>query len=197
MRSLLTALWAGLLVTSLFGAEDKKPPEGWKDYQPKGNSFSCWLPTEEGILRENNKDKSPQKGMTLRFASVTYQLKNGPLYEAGTITVMPYAGDFTKLKATERIDIVRDLIVEGSKGKASDEVEVKQGRVPGREFTVEAGKTFTRHRVYQYVDRFFIMSVSGTKDQVKSKDADTFLDSYKIPDRYTGLGEKDKDKKDK
>jgi len=177
------------------GAEDaKSPPEGWKDYKAKGNSFSCWVPTEKGILRETFKDMSPKPGMKLRFASVMLQLKDGPKYEAGTVTVIPYAGAFTKLKSTERVDILRDLLVEASKGKASGEVEVKQGRVPGREFIIEVGSTFSRHRVYQYVDRFFIMSVTGSKAQIESKNATTFLDSYKIPDSYTGLGAKKKDK---
>ncbi len=195
MRIPVIVLLTGLWVLPLLAADEaKKPPEGWKEHQAKGNSFSCWLPTEEGILRENNKDKTPKKGVTLRFASVTFQPKNGPLFEAGTATVTPYAGDFTKLKATERIDILHDLVVEASKGKASDEVEVKQGRVPGRDFIIEADKTFTKHRMYQYVDRFFYLSVTGTKEQINSKAAATFLEGYKIPDRYTGLGEKDKDK---
>src|SRR5262249_3060756 len=116
--------------------DTKSPPEGWKDYTAKGNSFSCWLPTEQGILRETFKDKSLKPGMTLRFASALFQLKDGPTYEAGTVTVMPYACEFTKLKATERVDILRDLLVDSSKGKASGEVEVKQGRVPGREFVI-------------------------------------------------------------
>ena len=130
----------------------------------------------------------------MRFASVILQPKDGPTYEAGTATVMPYAGAFTKLKSTKRVDILRDILVESSKGKASGEVEVKQGRVPGREFVIETGNTFSRCRVYQYVDRFFFMSVTGAKSQIKSKNATTFLDSYKIPDRYTGLGTKKKDK---
>lgn len=88
--------------------------------------------------------------------------------------------------------IVTVILVESSKGKASGEVEVKQGRVPGREFVIEAGKTFSRHRVYQYVDRFFFMSVTGTKAQIESKNTTTFLDSYKIPDRYIGASSKDK-----
>jgi hypothetical protein len=176
------------------GDEAKNPPEGWKEYKAKGNSFTCWLPTEEGILREGFKDKSLKPGMTLRIASVLLQLKDGPKYEAGTATVMPYKGAFTKLKSTERVDLVRDLLVEASKGKVSGEVELKRGRVPGREFVIEVGSTFSRHRVYQYVDRFFFMAVPGTKAEVESKNATTFLDSYKMPDRYTGLGAKEKGK---
>jgi hypothetical protein len=194
MRHLLTIVFAGLFVACLCGADEApKPPEGWKEFKPKLNSFSCWLPTAEGDLKEINKDKSPQKGMTLRFASVTYQVKKGPLYEAGTITATSL-GELAKLKAVQRIELLRDYIVESSKGKISDDEEVKQGRVPGREFVIEADKTFTRHRIYQFADRFFIMSVSGTKEQIKAKDATTFLDSYKIPDRYLGDKEKEKDK---
>lgn len=195
MRLTLTVLFAGLLAAPVLGVDDaKSPPAGWKDYQAKGNSFSCWLPTEKGVQQEAFKDVSPRPGMTLRLASVTLQLKNGPTYEAGTARVKPFAGAFTRLKSAERVDMMRDFLVESSKGKVSGETEVKEGRVPGKEFVIEVGKTFSRCRVYQYVDRFFFMSVTGTKAQIESKDATTFLDSYKIPDRYTGLAAKEKDK---
>jgi hypothetical protein len=195
VRITLGVLFVAFAAVPLLSAEDaKSPPKGWKDYTAKGNSFSCWLPTEKGILRDSFKDRSPKRGMKMRFASVLFQPKDGPTYEAGTVTVIPYAGAFTKLKSTERVDFMRDLLVELSKGKASGEKELKQGRVPGREFIIETGTTFTRHRVYQYVDRFFLMSVTGTKEQIEAKKATTFLDSYKIPDRYTGLESKGKDK---
>ena len=194
MRLGFALLVVSLVAVPLFGADDAKPPEGWKAFQHKTNAFSCWLPAEKGIERENFKDKSPMKGMTLRFASITYQPTNGPLYEAGTVTVMPYAGEFTKLKAVERVDILRNIFVEASGGKASGEKELKIGRVPGREFVIEGGNSVSKNRIYQYVDRFFFMAVTGTKEQVEAKNSTIFLDSYKIPDRYTGLGDKAKDK---
>jgi len=59
---------------------------------------------------------------------------------------------------------------------------------------IEAKDGFSKCRVYSFADRFFVVSVAGTKDQVASKDAATFLESYRIPERYTGPADKEKDK---
>ena len=67
-----------------------------------------------------------------------------------------------------------------------------EGRVPGKEFTIEAGGMVSRNRVYAFANRFFVVAVSGTKTQVESKEATMFLDSYKIPENYTGPIEKPK-----
>jgi hypothetical protein len=196
MKAVSTLLFTLLVAVPMsWAVEDPKgPPAGWKEYTAKGNSFSCWLPTDQGRLKEGFRDKPLEKGQMLRFATVLFEAKDGPTYEAGTVTIMPYAGPITKLKSSTRVDLIRDIFVDATKGKVSGEKEISQGRVPGREFVIEARGSASRHRVYAFADRFFIMSVTGTKAQVEAKNATTFLDSYKMPDRYTGLGVKDKEK---
>jgi hypothetical protein len=195
MRTTPAVLLATLLLTALLRAEDpKKPPEGWKEYAAKGNSFSVWLPEDAGKKTEKFKDVVAEKGMNLRISLLSVPSKAGLTLEAATVTISPYGGEIAKLKSATRVDILRDLFVAESKGKASDEKEIQQGRVPGREFVVQVEDGAHRYRVYAFADRFFFVVVKGTKKQVESKEADTFLDSYKIPERYAGPPEKEKDK---
>jgi hypothetical protein len=187
--------------------EAKSPPDGWKEYTAKDKSFTVWMPESQGRLKDNIKTAMPKKGMMLRLTTATCQRapkwkrsvttlegKKGPTYEAAAILISPYMGEITKLKAAERVDLIRDWWVEDSKGKVSDEKDIKQGRVPGKEFVIETKEVVSRHRVYSFADRFFAVSVSGTKEQVTSKDATTFLDSYRIPEKYRGPADKEKDK---
>jgi hypothetical protein len=194
MRLIAALLLASLLVgSSLHAADDPpKPPEGWKDYTAKDKSFTVWLPDDKAKPEEKLKVEVLKKGVSLRITTVAIEQKDGPRFEAGAVLVMPYGGDFAKLKSATRVQILRDFIVADSKGKLGDDTEVKQRRVPGREFFVQTENTIYRHRVFAFADRFFVVSVIGTKEQVKSKEADTFLDSYKIPESYTGPAEKDK-----
>jgi hypothetical protein len=193
MRVIAALLLAGLLVGSLQAADDTpKPPDGWKEYVAKDKSFTVWLPENQGKPEEKLTNEVLKKGVSLRFTTVAIEEKDGPRFEAGAVLVMPYGGDFAKLKSATRVEILRDFIVAGSKGKLGDDKEVKQRRVPGREFFIQTENTIYRHRVYAFADRFFVVSVLGTKEQVKSKEADIFLDSYKIPENYTGPLEKEK-----
>jgi hypothetical protein len=106
--------------------------QGWKEYTAKDKSFTVWLPEDQGKKVEKLKNQTPKKGTTLRFTTVAIEGKDGRAYEASTVTVMPYQGEFTKLKSTIRVDIIRDLFVGAAKGKLGDEKELKQGRVPER-----------------------------------------------------------------
>jgi hypothetical protein len=190
MKVVSTLLFTVLAAVPTASAADapKSPPEGWKDYTAKGNSFSCWLPTEQVRLKEGFKDKQLEKGQTLRFATVQLEAKDGSTYEAGTVTLMPYTGPITKLKSSTRVDIIRDLFADAGKGKVSDEKEIKQGRVPGKEFVIEARGSASRHRVYAFADRFFVMSVSGTKAQVGGEKRHAVPGLVQDPGQVHGAG---------
>jgi len=190
----VTAFLIGTLLSipEVRADEPASPPEGWKEYTAKDKSFKAWLPEGQGDKKESVKTLMPQRGQMLRFASVTLETKAGGTYEASTVTISPYSGPITRIKAVDRVDIIRDLFVDSAKGKASGEKEIKQGRVPGKEFSIESGDTVSRNRVFSWANRFFVVSVSGTKAQVMSKEATMFLDSYKIPENYTGPIEKPK-----
>ena len=176
----------------------KEVPAGWKEYKPKNGAF---LPDSVGESKENNPIVQPKKIPTLRLnvTELTAEAKGGPTYTASVIDANPLTALAVAGKGTtsERIDWFRDFLQESANGKISGQKPIKLGRLEGKEFLIERPKGVTRYRVYMFVNKYFMVSVTGTKAQVESKDALTFLDSYTIPIAFTGVlpnNEKDKGK---
>jgi hypothetical protein len=88
------------------------------------------------------------------------------------------ASDELKKKA---LDDGRDAAVRSVKGKLLNEKDVKTGDLAGREFQVDApGLGVYRARMFIVGDRLYQLVVAGPKDIAQSKDADKFLDSFKV-----------------
>jgi uncharacterized protein (TIGR03067 family) len=167
-------------------------PAGWKSYSPVGSTFTIWMPDVVGGKSERNKTLMPEKGMIMRFASVVQEMKDGRSYEATSVSITGNIGRFGGLKGEKKVELLRDVFVESTKGTLSDEKELKQGRVPGLEFVIKTRSELSKFRVYNFADRFFVAVVSGTKAQIDSKEATGFLESFRLPNSYTGLGKTDK-----
>src|SRR5262249_10970302 len=63
--------------------------------------------------------------------------------------------------------------------RIDSETEIKQGGAAGREYVIATGRGLVRLRLMTQGARLYEASVSGSKAQVESQDATTFLDSYK------------------
>ncbi len=84
------------------------------------------------------------------------------------------------------MEAVRDSYVKEIKGKIAAEKEVKQGSVAGKEYSVETGQGLTRLRLFVADGRIYRARRSpGSKEQTEAPDANTFLDSFKLPARAT------------
>ena len=75
--------------------------------------------------------------------------------------------------------------MENLKGKLLSEKNIKLGDTPGRETQIEVagGKKLFRARVYLADQRMYQVVVFGTKKAATSKEADRFLDSFKLGDK--------------
>src|SRR5262249_55935670 len=79
-------------------------------------------------------------------------------------------------------EAARDGLLKETKGKVADEFEVKRGTIPGKEYYITIGDTrAARMRVYTLGLVVHEFGVIGTVAQVKGKNADQFLVSYKLP----------------
>jgi hypothetical protein len=182
----MRARWVlpALVVVPLLLAADepKGPPEGWKEYSPNDKSFTVWLP-DKGGRRSERERTITVRGTRVKVNVVQLEPKGGPTYVAETFLLpLPLT---RKVPAKERVEILRDIIVDEVQGKISKEDDIKQGRVAGKEYVIETGKGLLRLRLYAAGGRVYRASVAGTKEQAGSKDADTFLDSYKLPEKAT------------
>jgi hypothetical protein len=186
-------LLAGLLaVPVLMAADAPTPPQGWKEYSPKDGSFSVWLPEKSGRRSERERTATV-RGVRIKVNLVQVEVRGGPTYEASTL-LLP-ARLVRAVSQKEKIEIIRDIFLNETRGKVSAETDVKQGGVTGKEYTIQMGKGMARLRAFARAGRLYRASVLGGKAQVASTNADTFLDSYKLSGK---VAEKQADKgKDK
>ena len=175
--------------------EDVVVPAGWKRYFSKDRSFTVMLPDTAAPVRDGTQVIVPKRGSPLSLTStkVMGQGKGPPVYVASSVAVnrIDLIG---KATPGERIDWYRDQ--ERGKNKFAGEKSIAQGRVPGKEFLVERATGVSRYRVFVHLDKFYVAVVTGTKEQVESADATTFLDSYTIPVAFTGPIPKKEEVKD-
>jgi S1-C subfamily serine protease len=175
-------LLLGLVVVPLLMAagEATGPPAGWKEFSPKDQSFSVWLPDQGGRRSERERTRTVN-GTHLKFNVVLVQPAGGPTYGAATVLLPPQLA--RKISSQQLIEILRDAFVEEVKGKVTGEKDIKQGLVPGKEYVIQTGRGLARLRLFAAGMRVYQATVAGSKAQVESKAADTFLGSYKLPEK--------------
>jgi CheY-like chemotaxis protein len=78
------------------------------------------------------------------------------------------------------LDAVRNGLAEGFKGKAEGEEKLTLDGHPGRSFRVAFGDNLCRVRAFVGKGRLYQVMVLGPRTRVASKEADQFLDSFKI-----------------
>lgn len=171
--SVLTVL---ALVLPAAAADDKSPPDGWKEVAGgyKKQAYSVWMPAA-GEPADNESSIVSKYGQ-IRVFRTECQPKGGPLYAAGEILLPP---DLTKAPIKVRQEFFRDLFLDEVKGKLVEEKKASLGTMAGKEYLVETPDGMARYRLLGTGVRIYRMAVVGTKDQVQSADADTFFDSFK------------------
>lgn len=185
---LLLGLAVLLAVPLLLAADAPAPPEGWKEFSPKDKSFSVWMP-DSGNRTEREQTLRWLKNRVKRDL-VQVEADGGPTYAASALIIPSTL--LRKLPIQQRIEIVLEAFLKEVKGKVADEKDIKQGRVPGKEYQIAMPKGAARLRVFAVAGRVYAASIIGSKEQVESKDAETFLKSYKLPEKATEPAEKPK-----
>ena len=171
-------------------AGENQPPAGWTEYAPKLKSYVVWFPTDARVMESEKNIVS--KATQIRVSRATVQAKNGLLFGTSQIIIPP---NFAKDKVKERFATYREWCLDELNGKLIEEKNVKLDTMVGKEFVIEAKNgDMARYRVFGAGVQIFRAVVIGTKQQVESKDADTFFDSFR---RTPPKTIDPKDKKDK
>lgn len=183
---------AGLLaIPVLMAADTPTPPPGWIEYSAKDRSFSAWLPQKSN--RKNEREGTATvSGLRIKFSLVHVEVKS-LTYEASTL-LLP-ARSVRPLSTKEKLEIIREVFLNEIRGKVTEETDIEKDRVKGKEYRIQAGRSLARLRAFARGGRLYRASVFGSKSQVDSKNADTFLESFqpsaKAPD---GAASKSADK---
>ena len=91
--------------------------------------------------------------------------------------------DYPESPANEKPQTRLERIRDGTKGSGTilEDKEIALGKAPGRGYLLDRGDGFARARIFLSNKRLYQVIVAGkTKEQVSSKAAEEFLDSFKI-----------------
>jgi S1-C subfamily serine protease len=159
-------------------AADGKPPEGWKEYTPKDNAFTVWLP-EKTARRSERERTSTVRGQRLKVTALQVETSDGVILSIERLTLPPTMA--LRMKRSELEESLRDAILGEVRGKVTEESDVKLGAVPGREYLIEAGRKSVRMRLFVTGGgRVFIAQAVGSSEQVAGEAATTFLNSCRM-----------------
>jgi hypothetical protein len=178
MRFIAFLILAVAVSTTLFGAES--PPAGWKEHSAKDKSYTVWMP-EKG--KSNDVEQSVHLSGTIMKVKVARLEQEGGLSYTASVLILPLK--YRKINSAELLESIKDGYIKDSKAKISSEKEVKQGNLPGKEYVFESDTKFTRLRMFVSDGSIYRAEMAGTKEQVESADAGTFMDSFKLPTRAT------------
>ncbi|VTU02678.1 Uncharacterized protein OS=Pseudanabaena biceps PCC 7429 GN=Pse7429DRAFT_4512 PE=4 SV=1 [Gemmataceae bacterium] len=166
-RAALFALLIALGAPAAPAGQDAEP------YTSKEGKFKAKFPAKP--------DEKSQTTNGIKFTMHVAGAKEGG-YVVG-IADLPIPDGETAEMTQKRLDGARDGAIGNVKGKLIDSKDVTlDKKYPGREFSASLPQKdgLLRARIYLAGKRLYQVMVIGTKDFVGGKDADAFLDSFKI-----------------
>jgi hypothetical protein len=100
----------------------------------------------------------------------------------------------TLVKETPKVrqDFFRESFLEEFNAKLVEEKNCKLGTMSGKEYLATTPKGMARYRLFGTGVQMFRVAVAGTKEQVESKDAELFFDSFKRTPEKLRTAPKDK-----
>lgn len=187
-RALLMVLVVPLAVVA---AADKEPPAGFKEVTPKNKSWVAWYPSDGKIDESEDSIVSRQFGQIRIFRTVLDRKDKS----AFIVSLVRLPAALLKAPAKDRQDFFKEILCDEFNATVKEEKNIRLGTMAGKEFHLEGRRNLAiRARVYGTGTQVFRVLVVGTKEQVNSKDAETFFDSFK---RTPKTGENDKKSKKK
>jgi hypothetical protein len=170
MRSLLVliSIAAG---SACLHADDQAE---WKEFTSKEGHFKVVMP---GTPKQQQFDTESDFGKGVLHMNSVQAGKT--IYGAN---YCDFPAEIRKAPIKKVYDSSRDGAVANLEGKLVGEKEITLGKYPGREIQIEVagGKQLFRARVFLVEQRLFQVVVMGTKEAAISKEADKFLDSFKL-----------------
>jgi S1-C subfamily serine protease len=153
-----------------------KPPAGWKEQVPKDNTYVVWVPEKNAGQRGSERTLN-SNGLRIKINAFNVDLGPGQRYIVEELVVPP---GLTTNRRSELEVLVRDIIVDGSRGRLVDSFEVRMGPNRGREYRVQSGSNQIRARVFVVQNRLMVLQAEGSREFVENPSSGTFLDSCRL-----------------
>jgi hypothetical protein len=149
----------------------------WKEFACKEGRFKVLMP---GAPKEKKLETESDFGKGVLHMNTVQAGKT--MYGAN---YCDFPEEVKKTPLKKVYDSSRDGAVANLEGKLASEKDIKLGDYPGREIQIDVagGKQVFRARVYLVDQRLYQVVVFGTKEAATSKDADKFLESFKLAEK--------------
>jgi len=166
-----------LLFVPLVAAAADDPPTGWKEVKGgfKNQAYAVWLPADGKTESSQDSIVARSYGQIRVFRTVC-ERKDGSVLAAGQIILPP---KLTRAAPKVRQNLLRDLFLKEVNGKLVEEKATRLGTMAGKEYLAKTPTGMARLRLLGTGVLMFRVVFVGTKEQLESKDADTFFKSFK------------------
>ena len=169
--------FASLVVIFCFNAASADDVPEWKEFTSKDGRFKVLM---LGTPKQYKLDTESDFGKGVLHMNTVMVGKT--MYGAN---FCDFPAEIKKAPLKQVLDSSRDGTVANLEGKLASERDIKLGAYAGREIQIEVagGKQLFRVRVYLVDQRLHQVVVFGTKEAATGKDADKFLDSFKLEEK--------------
>ncbi len=173
MRLMLLSLTFAIGTVSVHASDQ---PE-WKEFVSKEGRFKVLMPgtpKADKVATESDFGKGTLSMNVAQSGNVMY----GANYS-------DFPPGIKKTPIKQLFDSSRDGAVANLQGKLASEKDIKLGDHPGRELRIEVagGKQLFRARVFLVDQRIYQVVVLSSPEAATSKEADRFLDSFKLTEK--------------
>jgi hypothetical protein len=173
----LRLLLPALIIPCMLAAGKDKDKNGWKEFTNKDGGFAVSMPGTP-VERKEEDLRTPSGPIELHIFEV--ESKKDETAYLVIYCELPEAA-FKNSTDEKRLDYARKRAVTASKGKLKSEKKIKVGDHAGRDLQFEVeGKGLVWQRLIVVKDKLYQLLVAGPKEKVLSKDADKFLQSFKL-----------------
>ena len=173
MRPCTTIVFVGLLA-SILGAADKPPKSNWTTYTSTEGRFEILMP---GEVKQFPVEVQNEFGHSVLHMNVA-------TWDQTMVVVnwLDYPPDVAQDLPEQLLDDSREGALDNLGGKLVSETAIKLGRHEGRELLIEVAKQdrLFRARIYLVGNRLYQTVLFGPPKAVKSKQAQQYLDSFKL-----------------
>jgi hypothetical protein len=148
----------------------------WVNFEPKGGGFAAAFPSKPA------EKKQSVKTATGSFVDVSLFVAE-PKRGEGQFVISYSEFSDAQLKGgtdEKRLENARNGAAISIKGKVRGEKKIALDKHPGLEFIIDTDKTVVRTRIYAVKKRMYQAMVVGPKAVAEGKDAQRFLDSFKL-----------------
>ena len=173
MKTLLVHLC--LAATLLLAADDATTKPA--DFAPKDGRFTVQMPGEP-------KEQTSKVNTPIGPIDVHLFISAPDPKSAYMVGYSDYPEEVVKKSDSDKIlDGARDGAVRNVKGTLESEKKITMDGHPGRDYVISTEGFRGRERIYLVNARLYQVMLLGSKEFVTGKDADKFLDSFKLTEK--------------